>query len=292
MMQITRLLNLPTDVSDRMQLKRSEVHMSQALRRKNQLQQPDLIAVDLLPIVLNLDDDFPFEGTSTSLNFSGHHHISQGQMVAIIGGSGAGKRTLLRLISGRMLPESLEGDNGAFVPSHLRIICVSDASIFYSGTLYENLIFGMNKDSPEASKDRAVQLCKQLGVHDNVLACMDMEPDWEAIFSEAQRKLVNIARALINNAEVICLDKPLAKFDPAKGAKVAQAISEHVQRKGLALQSHPLTRRPRTAFLSSCQPIIHAQTQYLVSRDTGISMVTHQEAVALLEVSIENERSL
>merc|ERR1719183_1777181 len=162
MMQITRLLNLPTDVSDRMKLKQSDVKVTTDLRMQILKERPGVIAVDLLPIELNLDDDFPFEGTTTSLNFSGRHDISQGQVIAILGGSGAGKRTLLRLISGRMLPESLHGDNGVFVPSHLRIVCVSDASVFYSGTLYENLTFAMDTDRPEASKRRVVQLCQQL----------------------------------------------------------------------------------------------------------------------------------
>jgi len=291
MTQLTMLLNLQTDVLDRLRLKRSEREQSTKLRQKRLEEYPSAIAVDLLPIVLNLDDDFPFEGptpgSGTSLNFAGNHEINQGQMVGIVGKSGSGKRTLLRLISGRMLPESLLGDNGVFVPAHLRNLTVSDADVFYSGTLYDNLIFGMDKERPEASKDRVITICRNLGVQANVLSYLDYSDDWEAIFSEAQNKLLNIARALINNAEVICLDKPMAKFTPDRADKVAQVLLEHVQNKGLAINNSDVRlRRPRTIFLSASMPIEEANSNYFVCRKKGISLQSFEECITQLPTSV------
>merc|ERR1711871_1153104 len=147
----------------------------------------------------------------------------------------------------------------------------------------------MDTNRPEASKKRVVQLCQQLGIHENVLSYMDLKPDWEAIFSEAQQKLINIARALINNAEVICLDKPLAKFDPEQSGKVKSVLLEHVEKKGLGLTSDASTRRPRTVFLTANSPIGHAHAQYWINRDTGITLVTHEKAIQILGI-IETAR--
>merc|ERR1712159_720732 len=168
-MKLFRLMNLSTDVAERMTIKRAQRKHAAKQRDLILAKQPGVIAVDMLPITIDLDDHFNFEGLPDGhpghiLNFKGKQDINQGQWVAIIGGSEAGKRTLLQLIAGKQLPGRLNthGTNMVFVPAHLRVITVSENSMFYSGNLYENLTFGMNTKSKEASPERVLGICRKL----------------------------------------------------------------------------------------------------------------------------------
>lgn len=285
-MKLYHLLNLPTDIAERMQMKRAQRQLASEQRKAILKSNPGIVAVDVMPIVLDLRNNFRFEGvpiTAAHLNFTGRHEIIQGQMVAIIGGSEVGKRTLLHLISGRVLPGILNGDgaHGVFVPAHLRIITVCENCVFFSGTLYENLTFGMQEGGVGTSRERVMDICRKLGVAESVLdTYLDLEEDWDDVVSENQRKLLNIARALINNAEVICLHKPMAKLDPGAPEMVVKVLHEHINEKGLHLDSDSAMRRPRTVFLSSANlsAVLKAHSIFSVSREHGISKLTHEEA--------------
>jgi len=123
---------------------------------------------------------------------------------------------------------------------------------------------------------------------------LDLEERWEDVFSEAQRKLLNIARALVFNAEIICFHNPLAKLDMELGPLVMQVIREHIQAKGLALDGDAAHRRPRTIFLTSSHPtaIMKADLVYNVSPSNGISITTRHMACGLPDVGINEQLDL
>jgi ABC-type multidrug transport system fused ATPase/permease subunit len=293
MMRLYRLLNLPTDVRDRMAVKRATRQLAAQQRKSILLNNPGIVAVDVIPIVVDLPKNFTFEGLPVNfkeaLNLSGRHEIQQGEFVAYIGGFSSGKRTLLQLIAGRQLCTGTDilAGGGVFVPAHLRVITISENSLFYSGTLYENLIFGMNKESKGASKKRVVAICSELGIDENVTsAYLDIEDDWEAVFSEAQCKLFNIARGLINNAEVICLHKPMVKLNPGQPLVLLRALRDHVDNRGLLFDTDPSMRRPRTIICSSAnaEAVRQADTVYHLDRENGIRVVSHEEAESIMKV--------
>jgi ABC-type multidrug transport system fused ATPase/permease subunit len=295
MMNIFELLNLQTDVADRMRisrateadtLSREETVLS---RQHSTCSSTDPIPEDLIPIEINLYDNFIFEGTpkggGVRLNFQGKFEINQGQMVAIVGSVGAGKATLLHLLAGRRLPDLARctGDEkyGISLPSHLRVVSVCASPIFYSGTLFDNLTFGID-DPGTKSRARVIEICRMLGISKEVLAYLDLEEIWSNVFSDAQCKLLNIARALCFNAEVTCFHTPLAKLDQEHMPLVMQVFKTHIRGKGLA-QEEP-DDRPRTIFLTSSNPIavMEAETIYMVNPTSGLSLVTHEMAEDML----------
>jgi ABC-type multidrug transport system fused ATPase/permease subunit len=299
-MNLFELLNLESDIQDRMRLAASEE--KQSIARENAMlaaKETGEIPEDMVQIEINLYDDFAFERETPSpkkLNFKGDFKVNQGQMVAIVGSVGSGKATLLDLISGRKLLDISRcggSDNfGVFIPSHLRIINVCMNPIFYSGTLLENITFGSGTShSSDADTDRAVCICQRIGLQEDVLSYLDQQENWDCTFSEAQRKLVNIARALFFNAEVTCFHSPLAKLDPTSMPLVMDVLSEHIQQRGLALDNDTKHRRPRTIFMTSSNPIavMEADHIYAVSPENGISLLTQEMARELLNSQF-NER--
>jgi ABC-type multidrug transport system fused ATPase/permease subunit len=284
MMKLFRLLNLKADDADHMTMKRRQRKLATEQRNDILAKSPGIIAVDVLPIVCHLQDNFRFGGTSHRqiLNFHGRHEISQGQLVALVGRPISGKRTLLYLISQRLLPHSLDPDHGVFVPAHLRIITVCKDPVFYRGTLFDNLIFGMHPESPGADRKRVHKLCMKLQIDDKVMETLDRVEDWETIFSESERKLLNIARALIFNAEVMCLDKPLAQLEEhTQGRMVLQVLKEHIANRGLGLGSSTDMHRPRTVLYSTStwDDTSIADSIFHLSRVRGLEAAVHENTV-------------
>jgi len=267
--------------------KRAQRAKTKAQRKEILSHDDHIIAVDVMPIAIHLDDHFHFEGEhmkfAATLNFEGSIEIPQGQMVAFIGGVGSGKATLLHLISGKiLLPQSKQDtDFGVFVPSHLRIVNVAESPVFYDGTLYENLTLGCNLESPSVDRKRIVAICKKLAIPDSVLAYMDLNKRWHEVFSVAQCKLLNIARALVHNAEVTCFHKPIANLDTEHQPIALKALREHVEQRGLCLDCDPATCRPRTIFISSSNPgvVEAADTVFRISKVTGISEVKKSDVL-------------
>jgi len=253
---VTTLMNHPTDVRQRYLLEkgRRAFHKRRrsALRIEMKQGGTPALPVDLMPIVMDFQDKFKFEGKDQVLNFQGRVEIQQGQLVAVVGPLGCGKATLLRLVAGSVLPE--EGRESAILmPAHLRVANVADEALFFGGTLYENLIFGMHEDQPDASRERVASIVRRLTKSHEIASYLDSdaEESWQDIFSGAQCKLLGIARALIHNAEVLCIHKPLAKLTHDDAEHVVQALHDHLDNKGMELASDPVKRRPRTVFVSA-----------------------------------------
>lgn len=268
---VTTLMNHRTDVHHRLCLGRERRAHAQAQRKdifeQIKARNMDVIPIDLMPIVVHFEHPFKFPGKAATLNFKGHVEIHQGQMVAVVGAIGCGKATLLRLIAGSVLPEHSRG-SPVFVPSHLRVASVSDEAIFFGGTLYENLTYGMDRSHGHGSRERVKSICKRLTRSNTITDYLDNDDEqaWLDIFSGAHCKLLSVARALVHNVEVLTIHKPLARLTPEDASYVVRALHAHIEEKGLDLCGNLEKRRPRTVILSA-------------SGDTGV-----QEAHNVLSV--------
>jgi len=94
-----------------------------------------------------------------------------------------------------------------------------------------------------------------LGLKDRVLSHMDMvEQDWRSKFSAAEIQLINVARALVANAEILCIHKPTAVFNDILANNVMKALRQYIVQKGVC--QNPSTthlRRPRTCVFTAVQ---------------------------------------
>lgn len=139
-------------------------------------------------------------------------HVSQGEVVGIVGRSGTGKTTVLRLLAGLQLAD--KGDvclDGRVIdrPSSKVMTVFQDygQALLPWRTVAKNVAFGIERSAPRrevrAKVDRALEL-----VH-----LQDNAADYPWQLSGGMQQRVQIARALAMDPEVLLLDEPFAALD-------------------------------------------------------------------------------
>ena len=140
--------------------------------------------------------------------------VKRGEFVTFLGPSGCGKTTTLRMIAGFELPSSgeilLNGEDISRLPANKRPIntVFQRYALFPHMNIYENIAFGLKlKKLP---KDEIKKKVKR------VLSIVDLE-GFEtrkiSTLSGGQQQRIAIARALVNEPEILMLDEPLGALD-------------------------------------------------------------------------------
>lgn len=184
--------------------------------------------------------------------------IPQGQLVAIYG---VEKGALLRHISATSpMPRTIQGN--VFMPPHLHVVFVSREPEFNVGTLFENLVFGVprsRKQTIESEMDRVVFICKELGIHQQVIEDIQQMKVMPTGLSVTQLSLLHLARALISDPEVLCMQKPTMLLPLPKSRKVFLLLKQFVRQRGLGRsqrQEDIYARRARTCIFT-CSKAAH-----------------------------------
>ncbi|MCS2150223.1 aliphatic sulfonates ABC transporter ATP-binding protein [Scandinavium manionii] len=132
-------------------------------------------------------------------------HIPAGQFVAVVGRSGGGKSTLLRLLAGLEKPNAGEllAGNGPLAASQQETrMMFQDARLLPWKTVIDNVGLGLKGKWRDAALDAlaAVGLENRAG-------------EWPAALSGGQKQRVALARALIHRPGLLLLDEPLGALD-------------------------------------------------------------------------------
>ncbi|WP_371808699.1 type I secretion system permease/ATPase [Ruegeria sp. HKCCD4884] len=152
--------------------------------------------------------------------------------IGIIGPVGAGKTSLVRILSGLFAPTDgmvlLDGLNMAqLAPARLRkdIQLVPQEAVLFSGTLAENIAFGV----PQATNEDVLRVARLAGV-DRIAAAHPQGFDMPITergrnLSGGQRQLVALARALLPRPRVLILDEPTSSMDTQTEQVFVQNLS-------------------------------------------------------------------
>lgn len=146
--------------------------------------------------------------------------IDKGEFVTLIGHSGAGKTTFMRLILGEETPTEgaihFDGTNVAKIPRselprHRRKIGVvfQDFKLLKKMTAFENIAFAM-----EASGKSPEEIAVDVPYIFELVNLKGKEHRFPHELSGGEQQRVSIARALINRPDVILADEPTGNLDP------------------------------------------------------------------------------
>jgi putrescine transport system ATP-binding protein len=140
--------------------------------------------------------------------------IYRGELFALLGGSGCGKTTLLRMLAGFETPTegtlSIDGVDLTHVPSYERPVNMMFQSyaLFPHMTVEKNVAYGLKRDGVDAK-----EIIRRV---DEMLAMVELQTFAKRKpqqLSGGQRQRVALARALIKRPKVLLLDEPLAALD-------------------------------------------------------------------------------
>lgn len=152
--------------------------------------------------------------------------------LAIIGPSGGGKSTLLRILGGLLIPS--EGEvrvNGQLLPKdddELQKYRKEIGFVFQQGGLFrhmnalDNIVIPLMKVhgySKEQATDRAMELLTRFGLEEDILK----KP---AALSGGQQQRVAIARAIAARPNLLLLDEPTSALDPEYTTEVLDIVNE------------------------------------------------------------------
>ncbi len=158
--------------------------------------------------------------------------IDKGEFVFIVGASGAGKSTFLKLIMHEETPTSgeiiingnklskLKRRDIPYLRRHMGIV-FQDFRLIEKMTVFDNVAFAMRAvgESGATIKKRVPYVLSLVGLQDK----MKNKPS-ELSGGEQQR--VSLARALVNNPEIIVADEPTGNVDPELSHEIIELLNE------------------------------------------------------------------
>lgn len=178
--------------------------------------------------------------------------IAKGEFVFIVGSSGAGKSTFLKLIMREEVPNSgeivvngrkLSTVRKRDVPYLRRTmgIVFQDFRLIDKMTVYDNVAFAMHivGASDREIRKRVPYVLGLVGLEKK----MDNHP---AELSGGEQQRVGLARALVNNPSMIIADEPTGNVDPAMSYEIVELLTE-INRRGttvlMVTHEHDLVKR-------------------------------------------------
>jgi len=190
----------------------------------------------------NVSFGYPEDGNLVFKDFS--YDFRPGSVTAIIGETGAGKSTLMRMILALLQPDSgnvVLYDDYCSVPASPSTRCnfmyVPQGNSLMSGTIRENLLLG----DPEAD-EAAMKDALHIAVADFVLDLPDgldtVCGEYGAGLSEGQAHRIAIARALLHKGAVILLDEPTSALDSQTEKIFLERLSAALKGRTVIIVTH------------------------------------------------------
>ncbi|MBM9508165.1 ABC transporter ATP-binding protein [Actinacidiphila acididurans] len=174
--------------------------------------------------------------------------VRPGETIALVGGSGAGKSTVLNLVigflrptRGRILLDGVDMETLDLRDYRSWLSVVPQESILFEGSIRENVTYGMT-DVPEERVRAALRDANALEFIDRLPAGLDtVVGERGARLSGGQKQRLAIARALIRDPRVLILDEATSALDSRSEALVQQALTRLVRGRTVFVVAHRLS---------------------------------------------------
>ena len=157
--------------------------------------------------------------------------VEKGEIISLIGPSGSGKSSLLKMLVGLLVPKSGEVKINNEVINYenkkdLRVVREKIGIVFQQYNLFQNMNVLKNvciaptkiqKRDPKQAEDQAIELLEKVGLKDKLKSYPDE-------LSGGQQQRVAIARALCLNPQILLLDEVTSALDPELVQEVLDSI--------------------------------------------------------------------
>jgi len=158
--------------------------------------------------------------------------ISPGETIALVGPTGAGKTTIVNLISryydvqkGTILIDDSDIKDVSIASLRKQLGIMTQDNFLFTGTIRENIRYGR----PDAADDEIETACKMVGAHDFI---MKLEKGYDTELSErggglsaGQKQLLALARTILSDPRILILDEATSSIDTKSELLVQKGIS-------------------------------------------------------------------
>jgi ATP-binding cassette subfamily C protein CydD len=184
--------------------------------------------------------------------------VPRGAIAGVAGASGAGKTTVLRMLTGRLSPSTGSIDVGA-----AGIAWVSQRPYFFQASIAENLAIA----SPNATEDDLWEVLRRVGLAEVVGAIPEglaTRLGWSGdALSGGQVRRLALARALLCRSEMLVLDEPTAHLDPETEESIIATITALAPGHTVVVATHS------PALLARCTHVLHLNLDLSRTVDVG-----------------------
>lgn len=221
-------------------------------------------------------NDFKFPGDEASALYNVHFELKQGQTLGIVGKTGSGKTSILKL-----LLREFEGFDGVIkfgdhsideykkIKLREAIGYVPQDHFLFSASVYENIAF----INPKADKETVERVAKLAHIHVDILRFTE---GYDTIVGErgvslsgGQKQRISIARALMMQPELLILDDSLSAVDAKTEESILKSLKEAREDSTTIITSHRLSA------------IEHAHLIIVMHEGTIVEKGTHEELMEL-----------
>lgn len=210
-------------------------------------------------------------------------HAKPGEMIALVGATGAGKSTIINLIprfydvsSGRVTIDDVDVRTVTQNSLRRQIGIVLQDNLLFSGTVAENIAFGQPQ-STQAAIEAAAQAAN---VHEFITSLSHgyttQLGERGAPLSQGQRQLISIARAVLIDPRILILDEATSSIDTRTEALVQAAIARLLENRTSFVIAHRLS-----TVIQADQVLVIQQGQ-IVERGTHAELIAQQGVYANL----------
>src|SRR5437667_3869240 len=200
--------------------------------------------------------------------------IEPGTRLGIVGASGAGKTTLISLLTRFYDPTAGQIELDGADLRELRVAdlrrqfaVVQQDPVLFSATIAENIAYAR----PGASDAELIAAAQAANAHEFILRLprgYDTQAGERGIqLSGGQRQRIAIARAFLANSPVLILDEPTSAVDAEAEAAIVDAIQRLMRGRTVVLITH------RSSLLNSCTSLVTLETGRVASQTTSVEPV-------------------
>ncbi len=172
-------------------------------------------------------------------------HAKKGEIIGIVGESGCGKSTFLKLLlrfwqkdNGQICYNGTDIDNINSENLLDNVTMVSQVTYLFDETIEDNIRIA----KPNATQDELEKACKMASVHDFILSLPDgYQTRVGALgdnLSAGEKQRIGLARAFLRGSELILLDEPTSNVDSINEGIILKALKEQKRKKSIILVSH------------------------------------------------------